>query len=103
MTQIKRAMSSSSSPSGGRGGTQGPGADPTSDLDIAIVFVSAAFGNDFDRLVPLLRERLPSLKHVFGCSVSARAAVVVGTWPVARASAALEGRNVCVAVRELDR
>ncbi len=68
MTQIKRAMRSSSSPPGG-GGTQGSGSDPTSDLDIAIVFVSAAFGNDFDRLVPLLRERLPALKHVFGCSV----------------------------------
>lgn len=46
----------------------GPDAAP----DLAIVFVSAVHGPDFDQLVPLLRDRVPSLKHVFGCSVGRR-------------------------------
>lgn len=52
---VKRIMKSS-----------GPGAAPT----LAIVFISAAFGSDFEDVVPLLREKVPSLKHVVGCSVS---------------------------------
>ncbi|GLI65399.1 hypothetical protein VaNZ11_008955 [Volvox africanus] len=56
IAQIRRAMRSGS----GEAGEPQP--------ELAIVFVSAAFGSDFDRLVPLLRERLPSLRHVFGCS-----------------------------------
>ncbi|KXZ49546.1 hypothetical protein GPECTOR_20g400 [Gonium pectorale] len=50
------------------GGTGSGGSGPEPQPELAIVFVSAAFGPDFDRLVPLLRQRLPSLRHVFGCS-----------------------------------
>lgn len=38
--------------------------------EMALVFVSASHEDDFDHLVPLLRKRLPSLKNIFGCSVS---------------------------------
>lgn len=38
--------------------------------ELAIVFVSSTHGPDYSTVVPLLRKRLPSLKHVFGCSVS---------------------------------
>ena len=38
--------------------------------ELALVFVSSVYGPDFESVVPMLRERLPSLKSVFGCSVS---------------------------------
>ena len=37
--------------------------------ELAIVFVTSTFGPEFDQLVPLLRAKVPSLKHIFGCSV----------------------------------
>jgi hypothetical protein len=37
--------------------------------ELAIVFISSAYGKEFDSLIPMLTERLPSLKTVFGCSV----------------------------------
>ena len=43
----------------------GPDAEP----QLAIVFVTADFGEEFDAVVPLLRRLVPSLKHVIGCSV----------------------------------
>lgn len=39
--------------------------------ELAIVFVSSAHGGQYDKVIPLLRQQLPSLKFVFGCSVSA--------------------------------
>lgn len=36
--------------------------------DVAIVFVSSAYADQYERVVPLLREHLPSLKYVFGTS-----------------------------------
>ncbi len=65
VAQIYRGMRSGSSSYSGSGPREVSDPQP----ELAIVFVSAAFGPDFDRLVTLLRERLPSLKHVFGCSV----------------------------------
>ena len=65
MRNVGGSSSASGSGSSSGGGSSSP------EPELAIVFVSAAFGSDFDRLVPLLRERLPSLKHVFGCSVGA--------------------------------
>lgn len=45
---------------------------PDSQPELAIVFVSSVFGpENFDVVVPRLREAVPSLKYVFGCSVSA--------------------------------
>ncbi len=42
--------------------------------DLAIVFASSVHGEEFEQLVPMLRERVPSLRTVFGCSVRAAAA-----------------------------
>ena len=39
--------------------------------ELAIIFISSAYGREFDSLIPMLTERLPSLKTVFGCSVRA--------------------------------
>ncbi|KAF8063849.1 hypothetical protein HT031_003706 [Scenedesmus sp. PABB004] len=47
-----------------------PGCAP----ELAIVFVSSAYVAEYGDIVALLRKRLPSLRHVFGSSVSARGA-----------------------------
>lgn len=39
-------------------------------MQLAIVFASSALGEEFDSVVPLLRELVPSLKYIVGCSVS---------------------------------
>ena len=41
-----------------------------SEPELAIVFATSDLGEDFDRVVPLLRELVPSLKNIVGCSVS---------------------------------
>lgn len=38
--------------------------------NIALVFVSSAYGQQYDRVVPALRELVPSLQCIYGCSVS---------------------------------
>jgi hypothetical protein len=43
-----------------------PGAAP----DLALVFVSSNYHKAYERLLPALRRRLPSLRHVLGCTVS---------------------------------
>jgi hypothetical protein len=45
----------------------GDGAQP----DLAFVHASSVHGDSFELVVPLLREALPSLRAVFGCSVGA--------------------------------
>lgn len=40
-----------------------------SEPELAMVFISSVYGQEFEDLVPLLREKIPSLKHIFGCSV----------------------------------
>ncbi len=40
-----------------------------SEPELAIVFVTSTFGPEFEQLVPTLRAKVPSLKHIFGCSV----------------------------------
>jgi hypothetical protein len=46
--------------------------------ELALVFVSSLHGEEFDRVVPLLRKRVPSLRHIFGCSVRSQAPAVAG-------------------------
>lgn len=41
------------------------GAEPS----LAFVFVTSSFQRFYDRVLPLLRERLPSLENMVGCSV----------------------------------
>ena len=36
--------------------------------ELAIVFVTSSLGSEFDQVVPTLRELVPSLKHIIGCS-----------------------------------
>jgi hypothetical protein len=38
--------------------------------ELALVFVSSAYGAQYERIIPALRELVPSLKCVYGCSVS---------------------------------
>jgi hypothetical protein len=38
--------------------------------ELAIVFLSSAYVAEYDQLVKLLRHRVPSLKHIFGSTVS---------------------------------
>lgn len=40
------------------------------DFDVAFVFVSSLYDSEVEDAVPLLRKKVPSLKHIFGCSVS---------------------------------
>jgi small ligand-binding sensory domain FIST len=39
--------------------------------ELAIVFLSSAYVREYDQLVELLRQKVPSLKHVFGSTVGA--------------------------------
>lgn len=50
----------------------GPGFEPM----LAVVFAAAAYGDGLEEVVPALRQLLPSLRNVFGCTV--RAGVVCG-------------------------
>jgi deleted-in-malignant-brain-tumors protein 1 len=44
--------------------------DSSQEPQLAIVFVSQTYDADINDVVAELRARLPSLKHIFGCSVS---------------------------------
>ena len=37
---------------------------------LALIFVSSAFADEYHKIVPELRQRLPSLTEIVGCSVS---------------------------------
>lgn len=45
-------------------GSIGPDATP----QLAIIFITSALGSEFDQVVPIIRELVPSLKHIIGCS-----------------------------------
>jgi len=36
--------------------------------DLAIVFISSAYAEQYEQVVPILRARLPSIKHIVGCT-----------------------------------
>ena len=38
--------------------------------ELALVFATAAYGGGLEEVVPALRQLVPSLRHVFGCTVS---------------------------------
>lgn len=44
--------------------------DEAFEPELALVFVTAAYGDGLEEVVPALRQLAPSLKHVFGCTVS---------------------------------
>lgn len=41
-------------------------AEPT----VALFFASSSYSVEFDRIVPVLRSKVPSLQHIIGCTVS---------------------------------
>jgi hypothetical protein len=43
-----------------------------SEPELALVFVSSAYGSQYERIVPTLRELVPSLKCIYGSSVRRR-------------------------------
>ena len=43
--------------------------DSAAEPQLAVVFVSSAYAQDYDQVVPQLRKRLPSLKFIFGSTV----------------------------------
>jgi deleted-in-malignant-brain-tumors protein 1 len=52
---------------------QGDGFEP----ELALVFAAAAYGSGLEEVVPALRQLVPSLRHIFGCTVSWGAAALV--------------------------
>ena len=42
-------------------------AEPT----VALLFASSSYSVEFDRIIPVLRSKVPSLQHIIGCTVSA--------------------------------
>lgn len=37
---------------------------------VALFFASSSYSVEFDRIVPVLRSKVPSLQHIIGCTVS---------------------------------
>jgi small ligand-binding sensory domain FIST len=46
------------------------GLSPDFAPDIALVFASCSYGQDLENVVSEIRKQLPSVKRIFGCSVS---------------------------------
>lgn len=60
-----------------QGGASASGGGSSSfEPELAIVFATAAHGDGLEDVVPALREAVPSLRHVFGCTVSEIVCVV---------------------------
>lgn len=66
----------------------GPDAQP----QLAIVFVTSEYSAQFDLVVPTLRQLLPSLKHIIGCSVRPNA------WGALRHSSLPQGAQIVEAL-----
>lgn len=43
--------------------------DPDTEPTVALVFASSSYSVEFDRIIPVLRSKVPSLQHVIGCTV----------------------------------
>lgn len=43
--------------------------DPAAEPTLALVFASSSYSVEFDRIVPVLRSKVPSLQHIIGCTV----------------------------------
>lgn len=44
--------------------------DSAAEPTVALFFASSSYSVEFDRLVPVLRSKVPSLQHIIGCTVS---------------------------------
>lgn len=43
--------------------------DPAAEPTVAVVFASSSYSVEFDRIIPVLRSKVPSLQHIVGCTV----------------------------------
>ena len=43
--------------------------DPEAEPTLALVFASSSYSVEFDRIIPVLRSKVPSLRHIIGCTV----------------------------------
>lgn len=55
--------------------------------ELAIVFVTSAMGAEFDMVVPVLRQLVPSLKNIIGCTVCLNAAESMSSTAIPQAPA----------------
>lgn len=44
--------------------------DSAAEPTVALFFASSSYSVEFDRIVPVLRSKVPSLQHIIGCTVS---------------------------------
>lgn len=44
--------------------------DSAAEPTVALLFASSSYSVEFDRIVPVLRSKVPSLQHIVGCTVS---------------------------------
>ena len=49
--------------------------DSAAEPTVALFFASSSYSVEFDRIVPVLRSKVPSLQHIIGCTVSLRSPV----------------------------
>ena len=43
--------------------------DSSSEPTVALFFASSSYSVEFDRIIPVLRSKVPSLQHIIGCTV----------------------------------
>lgn len=53
------------------------GMDRTFEPELAIVFASCSYGRELEKLVPLLRAQCPTLKYIFGSTVSTSGTILL--------------------------
>ena len=44
--------------------------DSAAEPNIALFFASSSYSVEFDKIVPVLRSKVPTLQHIIGCTVS---------------------------------
>ena len=44
--------------------------DSAAEPTVALFFASSSYSVEFDRIIPVLRSKVPSLQHIIGCTVS---------------------------------
>lgn len=44
--------------------------DSAAEPTVALIFASSSYSVEFDRIIPVLRSKVPSLQHIIGCTVS---------------------------------
>ena len=58
--------------------------DAAAEPTVALFFASSSYSVEFDRIIPVLRAKVPSLQQIIGCTVSERLACVHAQSPCFR-------------------